>query len=66
MAMGNSGSAALSLGCSSPQACHLGGRRGLVDEDEPFRIEIELPLEPRLAGGFHIAALLLGRVRRLF
>ena len=27
---------------------HLGGRTGLVDEDEPVRIEIELTVKPGL------------------
>lgn len=66
MAVGNGRSAAFSLGRPAAQARHLGGRRGLVDEDQPLRIEIELLLEPHLAGRLHVAALLLGGMRRLF
>jgi putative chitinase len=40
--------------------------RGLVDEHETIRIEVELTLEPRLACGLHVLPVLLGRVTRAF
>ncbi|ACK85027.1 hypothetical protein Mchl_4251 [Methylorubrum extorquens CM4] len=35
---------------------------GLVEEHEAIRIEVALALKPRLARGFHVRPLLLGRV----
>jgi hypothetical protein len=65
-ALRDGGAAALASGCSAVEARHLGGRAGLVDENELLGIEIKLAVEPGRAGHFHIAALLLGRMRRLF
>ena len=62
MAMRDGSAAALASGCSAVEARHL----GLVDENELLGIEIKLAVEPGRAGHFHIAALLLGRMRRLF
>src|SRR5215210_2358988 len=45
---------------------HVGGGPGLVDEDQPFGIEIELALEPGLAPLANIRPVLLGGMRRLF
>jgi hypothetical protein len=45
---------------------HVRGRPGFVDEDEARGIEIELVLEPGLAPGQDIRAVLLGRMGRLF
>ena len=42
------------------------GGPSLVDEDQPFRIAIELRLEPFPAAFQDIRTLLLGRVRGLF
>jgi hypothetical protein len=53
-------------GLSRREARHLGGGARLVDEDQPRRIKIELPLEPCLASRLHVAALLLSGMRRLF
>ena len=66
MAVRNRGKTTLSFRSPPAEACHLGGGRGLVDEDQPFRIKIELPLEPLLASSLNVAALLLGGMRRLF
>ena len=66
MAVRNRGKTALSFWSPPVQARHLGGGARLVDEDQPLRIKIEPPLEPRLAGRLHVAALLFGGVRRLF
>src|SRR3954466_3015419 len=45
---------------------HVGGSPGLVDEDQPFGIEIELALEPGLAPLANVGTILLGGMRRLF
>ena len=66
MAMGHGGAASLAPGRTTIEARHLGVRGGLVDEDDPRRIEVELPLEPRLARRVHRAAALFGGMRRLF
>lgn len=51
---------------SAVAACHVGGRPGFVDKDQPFRIEIELAGEPFLAPLQDVGTVLLGRVGRLF
>jgi hypothetical protein len=51
-------------GLSSRLTRYIGS--SLVDEDKTVGIEIELSVEPRLAGLVYIAASLLGGVRRLF
>ena len=66
MAVRNRDKTALSFGSPPVEARHLGGGARLVDEDQPRRIKIELPLEPRLARSLHVAALLLSGMRRLF
>lgn len=66
MAVGNSGSASLAAWCPASQPGHLRGRRGLVDEDQLFGIEVELTVEPGYAAAQDIGALMLGGVRRLF
>ncbi len=65
-AMGHGGAASLAPGRTTLKARHLGVRGGLVDEDDPRRIEVELAFKPRLTGRVHRAAALFGRVRRLF
>ncbi|MCP1545776.1 hypothetical protein J2W80_005668 [Methylorubrum extorquens] len=45
---------------------HLRVGCGLVEEHEPVRIEIELPLEPGQAGFLHVLPILLGRVAGVF
>jgi hypothetical protein len=40
--MRDGGAAALASGCSAVEARHLGGRAGLVDENELLGIEIKL------------------------
>ena len=66
MAMGHGGAASLAPGRTTVKARHLGVRGGLVDEDDPRRIEVELSFKPRLARRVHRAAALFGGVRRLF
>jgi len=48
------------------QACPWARPEGLVDEDQPVRIEIELAVEPVLAFREDVRALLLAGVRGLF
>ena len=52
----------------SPAAAsrHLGGSPCLIDEDEPFRVEIGLGLEPGAPASQHVSSLLLAGVRRFF
>ena len=45
---------------------HVGRCPGLVDEDEPLGVEIELPLEPLLATLQDVGAFLFGGVCGLF
>jgi len=66
MAMGDGGSQSFAFGRASVAARHIGGGPGLVDEDQLFRIEIELAFEPGLATFQKVGALLLGRVCGLF
>ena len=66
MPMWNRGAAALASWGTTVKPRHLGVGSGLVDEDKVVWIEIELPVEPFLAGLVYIAASLFGGVRRLF
>ena len=66
MAMWDGGSAPLAALGPAPQARHLGGSAGFINEDELGRIQIGLPLEPSLARRLHVRALLFARMRRLF
>jgi hypothetical protein len=45
---------------------YVGRGHGLVDEDEPVGVEVELKLEPRLPGLQDVGAVLLAGVGRLF
>ncbi|AMB44803.1 hypothetical protein Y590_07852 [Methylobacterium sp. AMS5] len=58
--------AALAPRSSTVAAGQVGGRSGLVEEDQPVGIEGILVLEPRLASGPYILAHLLGGVDRPF
>ena len=66
MAMGHGGAASLAPVRATVEAGHLGVRGGLVDEDDPRRIEVELSFKPRLARRVLRVATLFGGVRRLF
>ena len=66
VAMRNGGAAALAPRAAPAQAGHLGGRPGLVDEDELQRVELGLEFEPGLPPRGYIRARLLAGVRRLF
>ena len=58
--------ASLALWRPTAQTRHLGAGGRLVYEDQPRWIEIELPLEPCLASGLHVVALLFCGMRRFF
>ena len=66
VAMGNAHAQSLPARSPPVSARHIGRGPGLVDKDEAFRIEIELPLEPILAPFHDVRAILLARMRRLF
>ena len=66
MAMWDGSSQSFAFGRAPKAARHIGGGPGLVDEDQLFRIEIELAFEPGLATFQNVGALLLGRVCGLF
>ena len=54
--MGNRRAAALATGRPAVPPGHLGGGAGLVDEDQPLRVEFALAVEPRLAPGENVRA----------
>jgi hypothetical protein len=66
MAVGHGGPASLAPRRTAVKAGHLGVRGGLIDEDDPRGIEIELSFKPSLTRRVHRAAALFGGVRRLF
>ncbi len=66
MAMGDGGAASLASLGAAPQARHLGGSSGFVNEYELCGIEIELPVEPGFSRRFHVRALLFACMRRFF
>jgi hypothetical protein len=45
---------------------HLGRGAGLVDEDQPFRLQIQLGLEPGVPSAQNVRTLLLARMRGFF
>ncbi|MBS1064319.1 hypothetical protein [Gluconobacter wancherniae] len=47
-------------------SCHIGEGPGFIDEDQPFRIEIRLGIEPLLPSCQDIRAILLRCVSGLF
>lgn len=58
--------APLAARCASVHPRHLGRGTGLVDEDQPFGIEISLPGDPNAAQRGDVGPVLLGCVRRFF
>jgi hypothetical protein len=65
VAVGNGRPAALAAWRPAAQASHLCGCCGLIDEDQPRWVRVELAVEPGYAAAQDIRALLLGGVRRL-
>jgi hypothetical protein len=66
MPMRDTGPAPLAPLCPAAPARHLPRSLGLVDEDEPPRIELGLRLEPGAPPGNYVRTVLLGRMRRFF
>ncbi len=66
MALRHEEPAPLTAGGASVTAGHVGGGRGLVEEDERVRIEVWQGLEPGLAGLPYVGPLLLSRVESPF
>jgi hypothetical protein len=66
MAVWDGGTAPLTTLGAAPQARHLGGSTGFVNEDELAGIKLGLSLEPGFARRLHVTALLLAGMRRLF
>ena len=66
MAVRHGRPAALSPGCPTVAPGHLGRGAGLVDEDEAFRLQLGLYLEPGQPPLPDVRPLLLGGVRRFF
>jgi hypothetical protein len=60
------GAQALALGRATAYSRHVGRLPGLVDEDKPFGVEIELSFEPIFAPLGDVGTGLLARVRGLF
>ena len=56
----------LTLRAATVGAGHVGLGPGLVDEHQPFGIEVDLPVEPVLSALQNVGAVLLGRVPGLF
>lgn len=66
MAVRNGCPASFAPQAASAQPRHLCGCRGLIDEDQPLGVEIELAIEPGSAAAQDVGALLFGGVLRLF
>jgi hypothetical protein len=60
------GAQALALERTAAESRNVGRYPRLIDEDEPFRVEVELPFEPVFAPLGDVGAGLLARVRGLF
>jgi hypothetical protein len=48
------------------RACHIGLGPGLIDEDQPLRVEPALIPLPALTPPFYVGPVLLGRVQAFF
>ena len=66
MTVGYGSSASLTLQRSAPQARHLSRGPGLINEDQPARVQVRLRLEPGLTSGADIGSFLLGGMSGLF
>lgn len=66
MPMWNADPQALSSRATPIQAGHLGRGAGLVDEHQPFRVEIKLPVKPGLARGSDVGPVALAGVGGFF
>ena len=66
MAMGNRRPQSFTAWGATMGARHVGFRPGLIDEDQPFGIEIGLAVEPVLSFLQNVRAVLFAGVRGLF
>ena len=66
VAVGDAHAQALAPWAAAVGAGHVGLRPGLVDEDQPLRVQVELALEPRMPAFQDVGPLLLAGVRGLF
>ena len=66
MAVRDGGPEPLAFWRSAAEPGHVGRGPGLVDEDEPFGIEVELSFEPGFPSLQDVGPVLLGRVGTLF
>jgi hypothetical protein len=66
MAVRNPGAQTLAARRPAAQPRHLRAGAGLVDEDQPGRVEIGLAVEPGFTPLGDVGAVLLGRVRSFF
>jgi hypothetical protein len=66
MSVRDANAQALAAPAAAAPAHHVCRGPGLVDEDEPLRVEIELALEPILPARQDVGAILLAGVRGLF
>ena len=64
--MGHAHPQPLAFAASTMGARHVGGRPGLVDEDQPVGMKVELVVEPGLPQLQDVGAVLLDGVRSLF
>ena len=66
MPMGHGGTATLAASGPSIATGHLGRGAGLVDEDQPLRLQIRLGVEPGAAPPQNVSPLLFAGVRGFF
>ena len=66
MTVRNGGAATLALWRPATKACHLRRKAALIDKDQVFGVKIVSALDPILARGLHISALLLAGMGGLF
>ena len=65
MAVGEAGDEPVAAAAAAAQPRYLGVQTGLVDEDQPLGVEVELALEPRPAPSQDVRPILLAGVRGL-
>ena len=66
MPMRDRGAATLALRRPAAQAGHLGREPAFIDEDQSLGLKVGLAIEPGLARGLHVVALLLAGMAGLF
>jgi hypothetical protein len=66
MPVWNRRSATLAARATAAQARHLGRGSGFIDEDQVFRVEVRLSVEPRLTPRGDVWPILLAGMRGFF